>query len=115
MRNKILTVLCLVLLAGCMDDPSGWPRETFSPAAWSRKAEGERYALTLDLRDSHLLVGKTSVEVKKILGNPGFESSQEHYMTYIVKTGGPSFNQVYIVDIRMNDAGVVQNVIIRGD
>ncbi len=69
-----------------------------------------------DLIESQLLVGMPAAEVKAILGAPSSESDADHYFTYVLKTGGDGFNQVYVLDVKLNPAtGAVERVTIRGD
>jgi hypothetical protein len=69
-----------------------------------------------DLIDRHVLVGLTSDELERVLGPPGSRDPESGDYTYIVKLGGPGFNQVYILDVRFDAATKkVVSVRVRGD
>jgi hypothetical protein len=113
MKIFVLVGFSFMILVSCSTDPESWPKDPFNEAVWARTTEGERYKVALDLRDRKVLQGKTAEEVKQLLGAPSYESKD--YITYIVKIGGRGFNEIYLLDIRMNGSGVVEKVLIRGD
>lgn len=108
------TLACM-LLTGCTD-PGSWPKHAFGATEWANTPEESRYVFARALTDQKVLQGKTMVEVKQLLGTPSFQDEANRYVTYVVKTGGREFDQVYVLDIRFNSvSGTVESVGIRGD
>jgi hypothetical protein len=63
-----------------------------------------------------MLLGKSTSDVQTLLGRPTSENNADHSLTYVIKTGGSGFNQVFVLDVRVNPkSDLVENVIIRGD
>jgi hypothetical protein len=113
-RPSLVLLLCIVISA--CSGPESWPKRAFNAGQWAQAPETERYVFALDLVDRELLKGKTPEEVKEILGAPSSESSDEHYVTYVLKSGGLGFNQVYGLDVRFDPTtNTVKSVSIRGD
>jgi hypothetical protein len=51
-----------------------------------------------------------------LLGPPSSENANEHAISYVISSGGIGFNQVFVLDLRVNPAGGrVESVAIRGD
>lgn len=105
-------LLCLAL-AAC-NGPDYWPREKFSAQAWQQSAPGERYRFAKDLQQSGTLEGKTRGEVVAILGKPDFEHPDGSYVSYLLRTGGLGFDQVFAIDVRF-EAGRVSAIRVGGD
>jgi hypothetical protein len=114
--KALLVALCLVVLFGCSGEQDSWPRKQFSAEDWRMTAESDRYVFAHDLIERYVLIGKRPDEVKELLGTPSSEVTADHYFTYVIKTGGDGFNQVYVLDVKLNSAtGAVERVTIRGD
>lgn len=114
--TKTCILVSLVLAAGCTNDPKSWPTQPFNVSAWAGTPENDRYIFVHDLIDRDLLHGKNETEVREMLGSPSSKSEGDHALSYVVKTGGSGFNQVYILDIRFNPlSSVVETTLIRGD
>jgi hypothetical protein len=115
MRPLLLMVLMIAAL-GCSSEQDSWPKKKFVAEEWAKTSESERYIFARDLTESHALVGKTASEVKQLLGTPSYDVEADHYFTYVIKIGGYAFNQIYILDVRVNPAtGKIESAGIRGD
>ena len=116
MKQVAKLFLLVIALIGCSDEPHSWPNQAFTASEWARTAEAGRYVFARDLVDSHALVGKPVGDVKQLLGPPSSDNSADHYFTYVIKAGGSGFNQIYVLDIRINPtSGVVESARVRGD
>lgn len=105
-----------VLAAGCSEEPQSWPSQDFDTAIWAKTPEKDRYVFVNDVVDRGLLQGKNISEVEAMLGTPSVRSESEHSLTYVVKTGGNGFNQVYVLDIRFDPStNTMQKALVRGD
>jgi hypothetical protein len=69
-----------------------------------------------DLIERKLLVGKTREEVQGILGRPTTVDNSGRQLSYPIKEGGSSFNQVFTLDLVFDTSNqIVTEVGIRGD
>ena len=110
--KSLAMALLLLALSGCSSEESSWPKKHFVANEWANAAESERYVFVRDIVESRSLVGKPATEVKQLLGKPSAENDAEHYF----KTGGDGFNQVYVLDVRVDPTtGAVEQTLIRGD
>jgi len=60
-----------------------WPEQTFSPEAWHRTLDGERYVFYKDLVRRHLVAGAARADIIKKLGPADF--SDRFSLTYFLK------------------------------
>jgi len=114
-RTISTTLLLLVWLCGC-NGPERWPKEPFDAREWAKTPDTKRYVFARDLIDRKLLDGKTPAEVAALLGPPSSENPNAHAITYVIRSGGIGFNQVFVLDVRVDPTGgQVESVAIRGD
>lgn len=110
-----VTILFALCIVACSDQ-SNWPHTTFSSEDWQRTPEAQRYKLVTNLLERHLLDGKSKAQVIELLGQPSDESVEPRSLAYIIKTGGNSFDQILILDIRFEDNWDHATLVgIRGD
>lgn len=109
-----LCCFCLCLAAGC-NEINDWPEDKFDSTIWQATAEEERYRFAKDLVSSKILEGLTRTQVIELLGVPSDESISER-MYYIIKQGGSGFDQVYVIELRLQENGnIIETYLIRGD
>ena len=114
-RTISTTLLLLVCLCGC-NGPERWPKEPFDAREWANTPDTKRYVFARDLIDRKLLEDKTLTEVTALLGPPSSENPNDHAITYVISSGGIGFDQVFVLDVRVDpDGGQVNSVAIRGD
>ena len=89
--------------------------DSFSPEVWAKTPDGQRYDQAQKLVETHRLVGLTGDEVKRQLGPPSSVSEDPPSYEYLVQIGAAGFNSVYVLDIRFNPDGKVQEAFLRGD
>lgn len=114
---RLVFVLCtaLLMLVGCGDDPSKWPKRSFDETKWTQTNEKDRFVFVRDLIESKRLLGAPKSEILRLLGKPSYAAENGEYMTYIVKAEA---GNVYILDIRFESAksgSVAKNVFVRSD
>ncbi|HET7831610.1 MAG TPA: hypothetical protein VFK88_01465 [Gallionella sp.] len=115
----ILFIFVMLCFMACSEQGS-WPNRSFSSETWRNTPEEQRYELVNDLLRKQLLDGKSKAQVTELLGSPDSEAQDPRMLTYVVKTGGSSFNgsfnQVFILDIRFRESwDHVSFAGIRGD
>jgi hypothetical protein len=109
------TLLLLICLSGC-NGPERWPTEPFDAREWAKTPDAKRYVFARDIVDRKVLEGKTPTEVMALLGPPSSENANEHAISYVISSGGIGFNQIFVLDLRVDPAGGrVESVAIRGD
>ena len=114
MRAILLWALLLQLLVGCDSSPSTWPVSQFDSAAWRRTKEENRYVFTRDLIESRKLIGRSKQQVIDLLGRPSYDSPEDDYMTFVVRSDNTG---VFIMGIRFYKNGAknkVTSVFVRG-
>lgn len=114
--TKLLVMLGMLACISACSDQNYWPHTTFSPESWKNTSESERYIFVNDLLQRQLLLGKNKAQIIELLGSPSEELIESHSIIYLVKSGGNSFDQIFILDIRFQGEWTRATVIgIRGD
>lgn len=107
-------LLCFLLITAC-GGPESWPNDSFTPETWKQAPAQERYRFAHDIRESKVLLGKSPAQVVQMLGKPDFESKDGTYVSYLLRTGGGGFDQVFVLDVKFDAGHTVSEVNIRGD
>ncbi len=97
-------VFLAILLQTSCSDSDLWPQDRFESTKWRSAKADQRYRMVNDLIDHRVLVGLTSDKLERVLGPPGSRNPESGDYTYIVKLGGPGFNQVHILDVGFDAA-----------
>ena len=113
--NRAMLVLILPLIVVACNEPEHWPSEPFTAEAWRASQSDQRYKLAKNLQETNALRGKGRADVVALLGKPDFESADGAYISYVVRTGGVGFNQVFALDVRFDNSQRVAELKIRGD
>jgi outer membrane protein assembly factor BamE (lipoprotein component of BamABCDE complex) len=105
-----------VFASGCSTEENSWPRTEFNATQWKASRDTERYVFAHDIIQKRLLEGKTREQVQEILGAPTTVDTSSRQLSYLIKEGGSSFNQVFTLDVILNSSSqTVEEVGIRGD
>lgn len=95
-----------------------WPTERFDAQKWKASPKDARYVYCKDLKQSGILMNLTAAEVRDLLGEPDYRSSDGSYVTYVVKhrdANDVGMTAIYLLQLDFSTTGRVQQAFLRPD